>query len=248
VPGERWWPWCRRPIVGAHLFVYRRDPKLARAAQRRFAEITKLAARVRDLPTDDEARVTAFADAWAMATVYQTDAKYEQFLRLKLPDNLDFSVPSSRKYRASRRALDDFFITNLERGHELETEYAKVEQTGSRYWTLAAAARTASIWKYFAFELATTRPPGSVETSAQAKAHCHEFEILAERLAAWAQQGFEHCLERSTKLGHFSEFSRACEAELADLDFERFPPLDELLGDVGHAGSGLQSFGVQADP
>jgi hypothetical protein len=97
---------------------------------------------------------------------------------------------------------------------------------------IAAAARTGSILQNFSAQLFRAEIPGNVRTGPYAEdasqAYCDELGKVAEPLSIDAEGFYEGCLNTSTKLGWFSEWSRACERELGQLKPGTYPQVFEL--------------------
>ncbi|NVB37843.1 hypothetical protein G6O69_08355 [Pseudenhygromyxa sp. WMMC2535] len=257
---------CGSPTQGI-ITVHRRGKKRREAAQARFKKILKLVgngSKIK-LPEDDVKRIEDFKNAWAMSMVYRADSKYEEYLTLKMPEDLDFTVldyykdtgvPSlERKYEESLKKAEDskkrfgeFFQEKVKLGQELKDEYAAVKDTGSPYWVLAAAARTASVLQNFADQLYRADVPQSFRTQEQVWAYCDALADQAQPLQDEALAAYTYCIERSTEFQFFNEFSRLCEEEMQQRDAEKYPATNELFGVSIYTASRIEKVGVLEDP
>lgn len=272
----RRWPQGRRGCRlerGTLVHVHGRDAKLRAAAQARFDRVLALAAKA-EPPTDDPRRVAAFRAAWAMAMVYKADEDYEQYLRVELPEDLDFYVDEQlrdsgvasqeREYaeqakhtQRSRTRLAEFIGAKTRLADDLREQYAKVSETGSAAWMLAAAARTAAIEQLFAGQLFHALIPTTLTGREQTQAYCEFLTARARPIRDRAIAGYRDCLARSTELQYANEFSRMCEEQLQELDtvalgraftIEKSPARHELLGEELVTSSRLEPIGVLASP
>ena len=246
--------------------IHRRSKKKRDAAQARFNKVVKLAKKNPKIPTDDTQRVEAFKNAWAMALVYRADKKYEDYLRLRMPEELSFHVeewrkdsgiPSwERKYKEqvkakedSTKRLGDYFETKMKLGGELQKEYAQVKNTGSPYWTLAAAARTAMVNQNFADELYRADVPrDTIKTEEMFFAYCDALSDQAQPVQAAALSAFEYCIQRSTEFQFFNDFSRLCEEEMQQRDADKYPATNEVFGESIYTASRISKVEVLTNP
>jgi hypothetical protein len=243
----------------ATVTVHARKHKLAADAQARLGQILR-AIRKRDRPEDEAEHNSDFADAWAMAMVYQADARYEEFLRLELPDNLFFFIDEAlrdtrvlaeaRLYKAqlgryedSSRRLRDFFGQKIELSVELQNHYAEVKLTHSPYWTLVAAARLGMLFETFADQVDHAKLPRELRSQQQIEAHCNQLADAAEPIREQMIMVWAYCVERSTEYQVFTESSRLCEARLAELDPWRYPATNELFGESVYAPTRMRTVG-----
>jgi hypothetical protein len=246
--------------------VHARKPKLASDAQARLRQILKAIRKhdpIENIPEHDVERRSDFADAWAMAIVYQADADYEAFLRLELPDNLDFFIDAdlrdsadladARRYKAqlaryedSRRRFGAFIEQKRGLGGDLMQHYAEVKLAGSPHWLFVAAARQGVMYESFADQLEHAKIPQSLRSEGESEVYC---EALAEQATPMREQAImalKYCVERSTEFQFFNEFSRSCEARLAELDpwDDHHPVTNELFGESVYAPTRMRTVGV----
>lgn len=245
--------------------VHRRDKKDAAAAQNRFKKVLKIASKGVKLPEDDIQRAEAYRNAWGMALVYSADEDYEEYLRTKMPEDLDFVVeewkkesgygPWERQYKEqvkkkadSEKRLVEWRDKKIKLRDAMIEKYAKVKETKSPYWTLAAAARTAMLNQNFADDLYRAQVPDSFKTEDQYFAYCDALADLAAPLEKESLAAFEYCIERSTTFQFFNQFSRLCEEEMQQRDAEKYPATNELFGDSVYTASRIATVPVLEDP
>jgi hypothetical protein len=251
------------PATSGVMLVHARDEQLSAAAQARFARALRLAREAKP-PADDPNRLADFDAARGMAMVYAADQDYEEYLRLDLPEELDFWVEEWRRdsgiarweqrYRAqvetanaSQARLEKFVEAKTRLADDLRARYAEVEQTRSPKAILAAAARTAALDHDFADQLVRARVPQTFASPDQTQAYC---ELLWDRAAPIRDRAiaaYEVCLARAYQLEYTDEFSRACEEELQQLD-PSAPATHELFGEPIVTTSRVESIGVVGSP
>lgn len=222
-------------------------------------------ARKAEPPADDPERVADFHGAWGMAMFYKADQTYEQTLRRELPEDLDFHVDEwrrdsgvrswERKYREQvlkRENLEARLAIFLEReirlAEALQARYAKVSETNSPAWILAAAARRAAIQQLLADQLLRALIPQTFNEPDQAVAYCEVLAERAEPIRAQAIAANKACIERATEYQYANEFSRMCEEELQQLDEVFSPAVHELFGEPIVTTSRIERVGVLAAP
>jgi hypothetical protein len=194
--------------------------------------------------SDREARRAAGAYAAAGATFYLAEKSYEDFLRVKFPQNLDFTRPrpqdGARRQAAVRKRLEDSQrrftsylgekAAGLERARNL---YLDVIRQRQAQWAIAAAARIGQLHQDFAGQLYTAEIPKDLpETDAWGNRprdlYCEELEDRAEKIEAQAIEGFAACLTAATQQSWYNEWSRLCERELNQLQPVEFPLSSEI--------------------
>jgi TolA-binding protein len=257
---------CGSPTQGI-ITVHRRGSKRSDAAQKRFKKILKMVGKGNkiQIPEEDKKRAEDFKNAWAMAMVYQADEKYEDYLRIKMPEELDFvveewrkdsGVPSwEKKYKEqlkkaedSKKRVGEFFEKKMGLGKELQDRYAAVKGTGSPYWVLAAAARTASVLQNFADQLYRADVPSDFKSQEQVWAYCDTLADQAQPVQDQALAAYEYCIKRSTEYQFFNDFSRLCEEEMQQRDADKYPATNELFGVSIYTASRIDKVKVLEDP
>jgi hypothetical protein len=133
-------------------------------------------------------------------------------------------------------------------GKELQDQYAVVKGTGSPYWVLAAAARTAGVLQNFADQLYRADVPSDFRSQEQVWAYCDALADQADPVQEQAMGAYTYCVERSTEYQFFNEFSRLCEEEMQQRDATKYPATNELFGVSIYTASRIEKTGVLEDP
>lgn len=257
---------CGSPTQGV-ITVHRRGKKRREAAQARFKKILKMVGNGSkiSIPEEDVKRVEDFKNAWAMAMVYRADEQYEEYLRISMPSDLDFVVEDWRKdsgipawekkYKEqvaraeeSKKEFAKFFEDKKGLMDKLIEQYAGVKGTGSPYWVLASAARSASVTQNFADQLYRADVPQDFKTQEQVWGYCDQLADYAQPLQEMALGAYTYCIERSTEFQFFNQFSRLCEEEMQQRDADKYPATNELFGVSIYTASQIEKVGVLEDP
>ena len=241
--------------------VRRRDKKDAAAAQARFKKVAKLVKKKIEIPAEETERAEEFKNAWAMSLVYMNDQEYEEYLKLKMPDDLEFNVeewrkdsgiPSwERKYAAQVKKRDESIAAFKEYNEKkmnlagkLGEGYKAVESTGSPGWILASAARRATILQNYADQLYRAPVPESIKTEEQYYGYCDQLSDYAVPLEQKAVELFTYCIDKSTQYQFFNTFSRMCEDEMQQSDAEKYPATNETFGSSIYTDSRIEMADV----
>ncbi len=250
--------------------VYERDKKKAKEAQKYFSTVLKLAKGGVKIPTsesggEDRRRIEDYRNAVAMSQVYQADVKYEEYLQVEMPGNLNFYVEDykkdsgipkwEREYKEQVKAKEDsvkrftaFMEKKLKLGEELIKAYdGVVNAKQSPYWMLAAAARSAMVSQNFADQLYRAEVPKSFKTEDEFFAYCDALSDKAVPIEKSAKEKFTYCLDRSTQYQFFNEFSRMCEEELQQREPDKYPSTNEIFGESQYTAPTPDRVEVQLD-
>lgn len=236
--------------AGASVTVHPRDEQLARAAQRRFAEVLRWADGV-EIPEAQPERRVDLAEALAVARMYRADRRLEEFLSIEFPRGLTLTVDEARsdtggqrkKREASLRRISAFVETSRARALTLEQEYAELARAGDPAWAVAAAGRVALIHERLALGFLRVEVPAGLPEAGRA-GYCEVLAQQAEPLLAIATVAYRRCSELSRAAGRFDEHSRLCEAGLHVRDPRAWPLQREFVGEAGEAFF-PESVGVQ---
>lgn len=226
----------------ASVTVHPRDEPLARAAQRRFAEVLRAADGV-EIPEAQPERRVDLAEALAAARLYRADRRLEEFLKdIEVPRGLALAVDEARadgagqrkRREASLRRISGFVETTRAQALALEQEYAELARVGDPAWAVAAAGRVALIHERLALALMQVEVPAGLPEAGRA-GYCEVLAQQAEPLLAIATAGYRRCRELSRAAGRFDEHSRLCEAGLHARDPRAWPLQREFVGEAGEA-------------
>src|SRR5579871_7946 len=199
---------------------------------------------------DAEERRTAGAYAAAGAAFYLAEQGYEDLLRVKFPQNLDFSRPSAsdsprhqaataRKLEDSKRRFAAYLDDKAKRLEASRAAYLEVFEQRQAQWTIAAAARIGQLHQDFAGQLYTAPIPADLpEVDAWGNRprdlYCDALEDEAGKVEAKATEGFSSCLTAATERSWYNEWSRLCERELNQIAPAQFPLSAELRPETGY--------------
>jgi TolA-binding protein len=199
---------------------------------------------------DVEERRAAGAHAAAGAAFYLAEQGYEDLLRVKFPQHLDFSRPSAsdsprhraamaRKLEDSQRRFAAYLDDKAQRLQASRAAYLEVFALRQAQWTIAAAARIAELHQDFAGQLYTAPIPADLpEVDAWGNhprdLYCDELEDRAGKVEAKATEAFGSCLRAATEQSWYNEWSRLCERELNQIAPAEFPLSAELRPEAGY--------------
>jgi len=199
---------------------------------------------------DADARRAAGAYAAAGAAFYLAERDYEELLRVKFPQSLDFSQPrpghSAQRRAAVARKLADSqkrFTSYIEEKTRLlektRTRYLDVFKLRQAQWTIAAAGRVGQLYQDFAGQLYTAEIPRDLpDTDAWGNhprdLYCNALEDKAAPIEAKAVEAYRACLTAATQQSWYNNWSRACERELNQLRPVEFPVASEVKPEAGY--------------
>jgi TolA-binding protein len=242
------------PATKSKIVLYDRNRQQAAAAEEHFrAAIDLWAAGDGANPIagrDVDARRAAGAYAAAGAAFYLAEKDYEDLLRVKFPQGLDFSDPT-RVHNPQRRAAVAKKLADSKKRFAayLDEKSRLLEKTRQLYlgvfelrqaqWTIAAAARIGHLHQDFAGQLYTAEiPKDLVDTDPWGNhprdLYCGQLEEHAEKVEAKAVEGFRACLDAATQQSWFNNWSHACERELNQLRPVEFPVASEVKPEAGY--------------
>jgi tetratricopeptide (TPR) repeat protein len=169
---------------------------------------------------------------YALARFGQAERDYERFLTMQIPAGLTFDKRNPALADRSRQRFGTWFTGKSELAAGLRKEYDAIIALKDGAIAIAAAARIGATTQNFSAQLYRAEIPADQRTGPYAEdtaqAYCDTLEKIAEPLQHTAEAAYEGCLATSTRLGWFSEWSRACERELGQLKPEQYPKAFEL--------------------
>jgi hypothetical protein len=252
--------------------VHERGPQKIKEAMGHYAEALKLyrgGAAEHSVPGKDEqdkaARVQNMAFYAAGARFKQGDFEYEKLLKMGIPDKLDFSPAAFDASPARKKAQDKKVEENKKKfkgwleskGKQLasaRTIYQQVIASKQAHWVIAASARIGQMAQDFSGQLYTApvpkfNAPSGVDQaefdSAFHDAYCDNLVDAAEPIEAQAIVGLSTCLDASTKLSFYDEWSQLCETELNQLKPVDFPLASEIRAQPGYVAIKMDQASVQ---
>ena len=249
------------PETKSKIVVHDRKPQLVKEAMVHFAEALKLfkgGAALKSVPGKDEAdrteRGTQMAYFAAQARMVEGDAEYEKFLNVKIPDKLDFSDPppdagagrvkaQKAKQAESKKKFEAYITQKSKELDAARTIYQNVILFKQAHWAIASAARIGQLYQDFSGQLYTApvpkvaTPPGVDPAEWEQLFHdsyCDQLVDQADKIEAKAIEGLGTCLNKSTELSWFNEWSQLCEAELNQIKPAEYPLASEIRAEPGY--------------
>lgn len=247
------------PPTKSKIILFERNKGPASKAQDHFQTVVKLwkggDAATQITGKDVDARAAAASYAVAGAAFHIAEKQYEDFLRIKFPDSLDFQQPSQydskRKQDSTKKKMEESvkkFGSYLEsKSKQLEkarTMYLDVFKMKQAQWTIASAARVGQIYQDFAGQLYTAEIPKDLKEVDQwgnqpKQIYCDALEDKAEPIEVKAVDGFEKCLTAATEQSWYNEWSRLCERELNQMKPSDYPLSSEVKPEAGYVSTAM---------
>lgn len=257
------------PETKSKIIVHDRKPGPLKEALTHYAEALKLfrgGAADKSVPGKNEQERnerTISMNYYASAARFrQGDVEYEKFLKLAIPDKLDFTPPqpdqSPAKQKAAKKKMEEsqkkFLAWFQNKGKQIDAAqkvYQSVIQMKQAHWVIAAAARIGQLYQDFSGQLYTAQVPKAGPAPAGYPqdefemyfhdAYCDAMVDKAEPLETKAIGALSVCLNKSTDLSFYDEWSRLCEAELNQLKPVEYPIASEIRAEPGY-GAGVQTM------
>jgi len=254
------------PPTSSKITVYDRSPKLSSDAQKRFSEVLKLWNKGEaekklssQVPNPGEAATRAVFMRFAVAgaAFYQAEQVYEQFLRVKFPQGLDFQQPTQydtkKQAEAKKKKYEDSskkFLVYLTEKTKLADRLASSEKDKKgmydyvleyrvAHWTIAASARIGQVFADFVNQLYTAEIPKDLKVQDEwgnrpREIFCDALVDKAEPIESKAVVGYDLCLKAATKESWFNEWSTMCEVELNQMKPAEYPLAAEAKPEPGY--------------
>jgi TolA-binding protein len=206
---------------GSRIELVERDAREVKQAMDAFAD----AVRVYEKADKHDATATLW---YAQARLYQLEPRYEAYLGQAFPANLDFDPERASAAKKSMARFEGWLATKEKTAKELKLAYQAVIAVGEPTNAIAAAARVGQIAQNASEALTTAEIPAAIRPYAEARElYCDTLADKTEGLDALTIDAYAVCLETSTTMGWFSEWSRLCERELGQLQPGRYPATSE---------------------
>ncbi len=244
------------------LTVHARKPALAKEAERHFKRALDLwkksgPEKIVGKDENDKAIRTALTIQWtAAAEFYLTESKYEDFLAIKFPTNLNFDPAKQAKAKDSTKRFGKWLEDKQKVAAIVTNQYGTIVDRATKGganvnaapWAIASAARVGQVMQNFSDALFTAEIPKDVQQHQDAvDAYCDELTNAADPLEKKSIEAFSFCLESSNKLSWFNEWSQLCEAELAQIRPQDFPAAGEIRALPYNVPQTLDSQPIVAD-
>jgi hypothetical protein len=205
--------------AGTRVDVIERDARRVKDAMAAFGKATAAAAA---LPADAP-------KTWsALAALYALEPRYEAYLAQAFPTNLDFDPAHASAAKKSMARFERWLATKDATAQQLKQAYQAVIGLGEPANAIAAAARIGQIAQHASEALTTAEVPAFIRPYPEAvERYCDTLGDKTTGLDELTVDAYTVCLDTSTKLGWFSEWSRVCERELGVLLPGRYPATAE---------------------
>jgi tetratricopeptide (TPR) repeat protein len=256
--GEIWWR-ASCPVEGAtgacverlresrkdscggklRIVAHPRRTDLVAKAEAQFAAALKLQ-RAAKRPADAE-RAAEMDWYAAEARMLQADAGFERFLALQLP--------------ASPKKLGAWFAEKTQKLERARKDYESVILMKQAHWAIAAAGRVGQMFSVFAAQIDSSplppapAPPRGVDAKSWREdfksAYCDQLGAHVVTLEDKAEDALKMCLEKSTSLSWFNEWSALCEAELHQMRPRTYPLAAELRAEPRFVSATVERAGPQ---
>jgi tetratricopeptide (TPR) repeat protein len=254
---------CGPPTSSKILVFDRNKPSAAKAAEH-FQAVLKIwnkgAAASKITGKDVEARAGLAAYAVAGAAFDMAEVQYENFLRIKFPEGLDFQQPSQYdtkkkaeiKKKKSEESVKRFGAYLDEKSKALQKAsamYLDVFGMKQAQWTIASSARIGQLYADFVGQLYTAEIPKDLKVQDEwgnrpQEIFCDALVDKAEPVEAKAVEGFEKCLKAATDYSWFNEWSRLCERELNQMKPTEYPLSSEVKPEAGYVSTTMSPADV----
>jgi len=221
----------------AELVIVPRDARKVRAAIAAWSSAIAEYERAKPLTGDTRGALYHYS----VAKFGLVERDYERYLAMEIPSNLSFDKRQPAVAARSRKRFETWFGGKRDLGVSMRSRYEQIIGLKDGAMAIAAAARLGAVSQNFSAQLFRAEIPADQRTGPYAEdtaqAYCDELEKLANPLQLDAQASYQGCLSTSTRLGWFSEWSRACERELGQLMPDRYPKAFELRGNPDEAAA-----------
>lgn len=264
------------PATRSKVVVHDRKGNFAKDAQKHFDAVLRLFANGKALERipgeggEKQARSGLATSAAAGSAFYQAEDTYEEFLRTKFPEGLDFQTPQSYYSKAKNDKIKKAYDDSSKRfGKYLDDKgkvtfklvgepgksqglYEKVFAFKVANWTIAAAARIGQVWQNFTDQLYTATIPSNLKEvdeygNRPREIYCDALVDKAEPIESKAVVGFKVCLEGATRESWFNDWSRLCEVELNQMQPSEYPLAAEAKPEAGYTPTVVKPAPVVAD-
>ncbi len=168
-------------------------------------------------------------EAVAEARFYLAEVIYQRFKTRRLP--VYRGAGTRRAYDTwAQRTLQPFITEQLRFLNEDATrQYTVVVNMHVPNWEVAANARLADMFFYFATYIRTAAAPPDVQRNPELlDAYNVMRDEQTQRFVNVATEGFQRCIRTSTTVHWFNEWTQLCERGLNEIDRARFPVADEV--------------------
>jgi tetratricopeptide (TPR) repeat protein len=250
------------PPTSSKITVFDRNKNVVKQAMDHFNTALKLFANgeaLKKVPggPDADARAVMATSGAAGSRFYQGEQAYEEFLRVKFPEGLEFQEPSKfdtekkakvklEKLKEDQKKFGKYFESKIALLSKLAGSsadkkgvYDNVLDFKVAHWTIAASARIGQVWADFMDQLYTAQIPSHLKEQDEwgnrpREMYCDALMDKGEPLEAKAVQGYDLCLKAATTQSWFNEWSTMCEVELNQMRPTDYPLSAEQKPEAGY--------------
>ena len=243
------------PPTNAKITVFDRNKPMAKQAQDHFGSVLRLWRADRAKIPNERVAIAQYAAAGA--AFYQSEQIYEDFLRVKFPEGLDFQKPSSYDSKHKAEVKKKKFAESIKRfqaymkdksalairlagsGQGSGGMYNNVIDFKVAHWYVAAAARIGQVWSNFVNQLYTAQIPKDLKEQDEwgnrpREIYCDQLVDTAEPIETKAVAAYDTCLKAATAQSWYNEWSALCELELNQMKPSEYPLAAEAKPDPGY--------------
>ncbi len=217
------------------LSVVKRDDRKLHEAEAEFKAVTGEWDKHQGKISEDPLTQAGARYFYAQVKNFEADQDFEKYLDSKFPTGLNFDPNNKAIAAKSTKRFGDWFTAKQKLAQTAADKYAKVLDIKDQANSVEAAARLGQITQEFSDQLFTAEIPANVRTGEFAEdasaAFCDALTEKAQPLEDASLDKYGFCLQRSTELGWFSDWSKLCERELGQIKPDQFPTASELHGD-----------------
>jgi TolA-binding protein len=255
------------PPTKSKISLFDRNKGPAAKGQEHFQAVLKIwnkgSAASKITGKDVETRAGLAAYAVAGSAFYIAEVQYENFLRIKFPEGLDFQQPSQydnkkkadakkKKSEESGKKFTSYLDGKSKQLDKARTMYLEVFGMKQAQWTIASAARVGQIYSDFAGQLYTAEIPKDLKEQDEwgnrpREIYCDKLEDTAEPIESKAVDGFEKCLKAATEQSWYNEWSRLCERELNQMKPSEYPLASEMKPEAGYVSTSMSATPVVSE-
>jgi tetratricopeptide (TPR) repeat protein len=250
---------CGSDTAAKITYIKRNDAK-AKEAQKHYATALSLyKTYLHSVPGENEQERAQRADLMgyyaAQARFTQAEEVYEKLLAIPFPQGLVFDPKLKKKNEESKKKFEGWLKDKQKVLEAAQKIYQDVLNFKQAHWSIASAARIGQLFQNFADGLFTAPiPPPSELVATLSKAgykkadiqdavdtfkdaYCDALQDKADPLEAKAEEALGKCLQKSTELSWFNEWSNLCETELNQIKPSEYPLASELRAEPGYVSS-----------
>ena len=169
---------------------------------------------------------------YAMAKIGVAERDFEAYMAMPLPTGLDFDERKPAIAKKAHERFDTWARVKLDLGGKIRVQYQAVIDLSDGATAIASAARIGQLQQSFSGQLFRAEIPANLRDASTedldlGQIYCDALTEKADVIEQAAINAYKFCIDTSTKLGWFSEWSRVCERELGQLDPKNWPTAAE---------------------